>query len=128
MFVDRRPLIVQAVPYILAASVFIVLISLFTRRPPQSAVWPLRIFIVLCLLVAGWSFQFIYTHGLLYVNWPKLNTPAFAVEGYSDALNRAYKDQVVGPLIAAASGKDRRARNTSTQNMGHLEEGKKRIE
>ena len=128
MFTDRRPLIIQAVPYLLAASMFIVLVSLLTRRPPEAAIWPLRIFVILCLGLAGWSFQFIYGHGMLYINWPKLNTPAFAVEGYSDALSKAHKDPVVGPFIAATSGKDRRARNISTANMGFMEEGKKRIE
>ncbi|KIX96091.1 uncharacterized protein Z520_08346 [Fonsecaea multimorphosa CBS 102226] len=128
MFTDRRPLIIQAVPYMLAASLFIVFVSLVTRRPPDAAIWPLRIFVILCLVVAGWAFQFIYAHGLLYVNWPKLNTPSFATEGYSEALSRAHKDKIVGPLIAAASGKDRRLRNISTANMGFMEEGKKRIE
>ncbi|EXJ76076.1 uncharacterized protein A1O5_00584 [Cladophialophora psammophila CBS 110553] len=128
MFTDRRPLIIQAVPYVLAASLFIVFVSVLTRRPPDAAIWPLRIFVILCLVIAGWAFQFIYAHGLLYVNWPKLNTPAFASEGYSEALSRAHKDKVVGHIIAAASGKDRRARNISTANMGYMEEGKKRIE
>lgn len=127
-FGDRRPLILQAVPYVLAASVFIVVVSTLTRRPPDSAVWPLRLFTILCLIIAGWSFQFIYGHGLLFVNWPKLNPPSFAIEGYADALARANRDPVVGPLIAAAGGKDRRARNISTANMGYMEEGKKRIE
>lgn len=127
-FMDRRPLLVQAVPYALAASMFIVIISLLTRRPPESAIWPLRIFLILCLAVAGWSVQFIFSNGMLYVNWPKLNTPAFAAEGYADALSRAHKDKVVGQFITTSGGKDRRARNTSTSNMGFMEEGKKRIE
>lgn len=125
---DRRPLIIQAVPYVLAASLFVVLISLVTRRPHDAAVWPLRILTILCLGIVAWSFQFIYGHGLLYVNWPKLNTPAFAVEGYTSALNRAQNDPVIGSLIAVASGKDRRARNISMANVGFMEEGKKRIE
>ncbi|RVX66080.1 hypothetical protein B0A52_10014 [Exophiala mesophila] len=125
---DGRPLIIQAVPYILAASIFIVIISLITRRPPNAAIWPLRIFTILCLAIAAWSFQFIYGHGLLYVNWPKLNTPAYAVEGYSSALHRAQKDPVIGSLIAVAHVKDRRARNISMANVGFMEEGKKRIE
>ncbi|KIW72220.1 hypothetical protein PV04_00430 [Phialophora macrospora] len=128
MFTDRRPLIIQAIPYVLAASLFIVLVSILTRRPPEAAIWPLRLFVILCLVVAGWSFQFIYSHGMLYVNWPKLHTPSFATEGFSDTLSKAHKDPIVGPLIAAASGQDRRARNISTANMGFMEEGKKRIE
>jgi phosphatidylinositol 4-phosphatase len=124
-FMDRRPLLVRAVPYVLAASLFIILVSLMTRRPPESAIWPLRFFLLICLTIAGWSAQFIFTNGMLYVNWPKLNTPAFAAEGFADALARAHKDKFVGQFITATSGKDRRARNISTSNM---EEGKKRIE
>lgn len=129
MFIDRRPLIIQAIPYAFAASLFIVLISILSRRAPDSSVWPLRLLVILCSIVAGWSFQFLYAYGLLYVNWPKLNTPAFAVEEINQALARAHKDKLIGPLIAATtSGKERRARNISTANMGYMEEGKKRIE
>ena len=127
-FQDRRPLLVQAVPYVLAASMFIILVSLLTRRPPESAIWPLRFFVLICLAIAGWSAQFIMSNGMLYVNWPKLNTPLFAAEGYSDALARAHKDKVVGQFITSPGGKDRRARNVSTSNMGFMEEGKKRLE
>lgn len=128
MFVDRRPLLVQAVPYVLAATIFIILVSTFTHRAPDSAIWPLRIFILICVVVAGWSFQFMYGNGMLYVNWPKLNTPAFAAEGYRDALLRAHKDKVVGQFIITPAEGDKRARRISTSNMGYMEEGKKRIE
>ncbi|ETN38362.1 uncharacterized protein HMPREF1541_06397 [Cyphellophora europaea CBS 101466] len=127
-FADRRPLLVQAVPYILAASMFIVLLSMFSRRPPESTVWPVRFLTLLCVIVAGWSIQFIISNGMLYVNWPKLNTPAFAAEGYSDALTRAHKDKIVGQFIPVAKGHDRRGRNLSASNVGFMEEGKKRIE
>lgn len=127
-FKDRRPLIIQAIPYILAASVFIILTALFTRRPPEAAVWPLRLFIVVCMVVGGWSLQFIYSHGQIYVNWPKLNTPPSAIEAFTDTLSRAHKDKIIGPLVAASGAKDRRSRNMSTANMGFMEEGKKRIE
>ena len=127
-FVDRRPLLVQAVPYVLAASSFIIVVSLMTRRPAEAAVWPLRLFVLLCFLVAGWAMQFVLANGMLFVNWPKLNTPAFAAEGYADALSRAHKDKVVGQFITTSSGKERRARNISNSNMGYMEEGKKRVE
>lgn len=127
-FADRRPLLVQAVPYVLAASLFIVLVSMFTRRPPESTVWPLRFFTLICVIVAGWAMQFIISNGMLFVNWPKLNTPAFAAEGYSDALARAHKDKIVGQFITAPKSNDRRSRNFSASNMGYMEEGKKRIE
>jgi phosphatidylinositol 4-phosphatase len=127
-FADRRPLLVQSVPYVLAASVFIVLVSLFTRRPPESTLWPLRFFTLLCIIAAGWAAQFIISNGMLFVNWPKLNTPAFAAEGYTDALARARKDKIVGQFITSPKGRDRRSRNLSASNMNYMEEGKKRIE
>lgn len=127
-FADRRPLLVQAVPYVLAGSFFIILLSMFSRRAPDSTVWPLRLFVLLCMVIAGWALQFIIANGMLYVNWPKLNTPQFAAEGYSDALARAHKDKVVGQFITSPKGRDRRARNLSASNVGSMEEGKKRIE
>lgn len=67
LFADRRPLIIQAIPYILAASIFFILVGLFTRRAPEAAVWPLRLLILISLVVAGASFNFIRTNGTLYV-------------------------------------------------------------
>ncbi|KPI45836.1 Phosphoinositide phosphatase SAC1 [Cyphellophora attinorum] len=127
-FADRRPLLIQAVPYVLAGSLFFVFISMLTRRAPESTVWPLRLFILICVVIAGWALQFIVANGMLYVNWPKLNTPQFAAEGYSDALARAHKDKIVGQFITSPKDHDRRARKLSTSNVGFMEEGKKRIE
>jgi phosphatidylinositol 4-phosphatase len=70
VFVDRRPVLLQAMPYLLAGSVFLVFISLFTRRVPDSAVWPIRVFTLFWLAVAAWSFNFIFSHGTLYVSLP----------------------------------------------------------
>ncbi|KAA8576013.1 hypothetical protein EYC84_006176 [Monilinia fructicola] len=43
--VDRRPLLIQSIPYILAFSIFFVFVGLFTPRLPNAAVLPLRIWI-----------------------------------------------------------------------------------
>lgn len=127
-FSDKRPLLIQGVPYVLAAMIFVILITLVTSRAPGSTVWPLRIFVLLCIGVAGWSAQFVYANGMLYVNWPKLNTPQYAVEGFNGALLRAQKDPVLGQFVKAAAGNDKRTRNLSQANVGFMEEGKKRIE
>lgn len=127
-FVDKRPLLVQAVPYVFAAMLFIILISLVTSRPSDATVWPLRIFVFLCIAVAGWSGQFIFTNGVLFVNWPKLNTPSYVIDNFSNALTRAQKDPILGRLVQSDSSKDRRARNMSQMNVGYMEEGKKRLE
>ncbi|KAL4754179.1 hypothetical protein BDW72DRAFT_166906 [Aspergillus terricola var. indicus] len=124
IFVDRRPLIIQSIPYIFAAGVFMIIIATFTRRLPDAAVWPLRLFVVFWLLLSGWCARFMLAHGMLYVNWPKLNTPAAGSEGYQDALIKARSDPVIGQLLPSR----RHQRGYSNARLGFLEEGKTRIE
>lgn len=64
VFADRRPLLVQSVPYLLAFSIFLVLIALFTKT---EALLTIRLFLLFWLAVAAWSANFIYSHGMLYV-------------------------------------------------------------
>ena len=67
-FVDRRPLLIQSIPYILMASIFMVLVATFTRRLPNAAVLPVRLFLIFWFLVGLWCLNFIYSHGTLYVS------------------------------------------------------------
>ncbi|KAI9712167.1 MAG: hypothetical protein M1812_007005 [Candelaria pacifica] len=67
-FVDRRPVLVQSIPYVLAASLFMVFIATFTRQLPDSATWPLRFLVLFWFAVGAWCSHFIYTHGALYVS------------------------------------------------------------
>lgn len=67
LFLDRRPLIIQSIPYILAAGVFMIMVSMFTRRLPDAAVWPLRLFVIFWLVISAWCARFIIAHGMLYV-------------------------------------------------------------
>ncbi|KAE8344251.1 hypothetical protein BDV24DRAFT_20874 [Aspergillus arachidicola] len=124
LFLDRRPLIIQSIPYIFAAGVFMVLISIFTRRLPDAAVWPLRLFVIFWLVVSAWCARFILGHGMLYVNWPKLNTPAAGSEGYQDAMIKARSDPIVGQFLPSR----KHQRGYSNARLGFLEEGKTRIE
>ncbi|KAI9725479.1 MAG: hypothetical protein M1828_003150 [Chrysothrix sp. TS-e1954] len=121
VFVDHRPLLVQAMPYVFLASLFFISIATATTRLPDRAVWPLRLTVLLFFGLAVYSANFMISHGTLYVNWPKLNTPPFAVEGYQEALKKASKDPIVGSMVTS----DRRS---SEYKMGYMEEGKKRIE
>ena len=52
-FVDKRPLIIQAVPYVFAAMLFIVFIFLLSSQAPGSSIWTLRLFMLICVGVAG---------------------------------------------------------------------------
>ena len=42
VFADRRPVLIQSVPYVAAFSLFCIFVGLFTTRAPDSAVWPMR--------------------------------------------------------------------------------------
>ncbi|KAL8676961.1 MAG: hypothetical protein Q9186_006570 [Xanthomendoza sp. 1 TL-2023] len=122
VFVDRRPVLIQSIPYLLAASVFMVLISSLPRSNSGSAWWPLRLFALFWVAVGVWCFRFIYSHGVLYVNWPKLNPPRWANEGYQETMGAIRQDKLLGPLVT------RHERGASNARVSHLEEGKKRIQ
>ena len=66
VFADRRPTLVQAIPYVAAASVFLVMVASLAR--PEENAWPLRLFSILWLVVGSWCMHFIYNHGMLYVS------------------------------------------------------------
>lgn len=67
-FADRRPLVIQAVPYVLGFCVFFVVVSVSTNRLPNSTIWPLRLFTLFSLAVAGYAGRFMWTYGTLYVS------------------------------------------------------------
>ncbi|KAJ1324367.1 phosphatidylinositol 4-phosphatase [Microdochium nivale] len=121
-FADRRPILIQSIPYIFAFSLFFVLVGLFTPRAPDAAALPGRLFILFWFGIAGWSLSFIVNNGMLYVNWPKLNPRPWATEGYQDAITNVRKDKLIGPFVA------RHERGLSTARYLNAEEGKKRIE
>lgn len=58
----------------------------------------------------------------LQVNWPRLNTPRWANEGYQQALGSIRNDKFIGPFVV------KHERGVSSARLGHLEEGKKRIQ
>ncbi|KAI1852071.1 hypothetical protein JX265_008124 [Neoarthrinium moseri] len=122
VFADRRPILIQSVPYLLAFSVFLVFVALFTRRVPDSAVLPMRLFILFWAAAAAWCVQFILKNGMLYVNWPKLNPRPWAVEGYQETISKVRKDKLLGAFVA------KHERGLSTARYLSAEEGKKRIE
>jgi len=66
-FLDRRPLLVQAVPYILGFCAFFVAVSLSTTRLPNATVWPLRLFTLFSAGIAGYAGRFMWSYGSLYV-------------------------------------------------------------
>ncbi|KAJ4392518.1 Phosphoinositide phosphatase sac1 [Neurospora sp. IMI 360204] len=123
VFVDRRPVLIQAIPYVAAFSLFFVFVGMWTPRLPDSAVWPMRLFIIFWTAVAAWSLTFIISNGMLYVNWPKLVPRPWASEGYHETISKIVrKDKILGPLVA------KHERGLSTARYVNAEEGKKRIE
>jgi len=67
-FLDRRPVAVQAVPYVFAASLFFITVASMTPRLPTAAVWPLRFMIIATMGIAAYSANFMMKHGPLYVS------------------------------------------------------------
>jgi hypothetical protein len=143
IFVDARPMAVQAIPYILFASMFLVLVGSLARRDPTAVIWPFRLLMIIALVFAGLSGRFIFSHGTLYVSpissdlssparytdpfspqvsWPKLNPRPWATEAYEEALGRARHEPIIGSFVKSHE------RGRSTVNIGYMEEGKKRIE
>ncbi|RPA94439.1 hypothetical protein L873DRAFT_1846547 [Choiromyces venosus 120613-1] len=145
LFVDRRPLIIQSVPYILMGALFLDFATLFfpdlnaSPRPAPATTedgnvdiitksgtrFSTKLLVFIWTVIAVLAAQFMLKYALLYVNWPKLSPPGFAIEGYNDALNRAKKDPLIGQWVGKQSGHERGA---SSIRLVHLEEGKKRIE
>ena len=74
-FVDRRPPLIQSMPYVVAASVFMVLIATFANRTPDSSSWPLRLFSLLWMVIGAFCVHFIYQHGMLYVSQATNSSP-----------------------------------------------------
>ena len=68
LFADRRPLLIQAVPYVLAASCFLVVVAMMTRQLPSATIWPMRLFTLSWFVVGLWCWRFIYHNGMLYVS------------------------------------------------------------
>lgn len=132
LFLDRRPILIQGIPYILYAAIFLVLAAFILPRPTGSGLVSIRIFALFWLLVGLWAANFVRVHGMLYVNWPKLNVPGFAVDGYTEALGKVKKDKVVGKWVERGGFSGNRERGSSITGgnirLIHLEEGKKRIE
>ncbi|ELQ39866.1 recessive suppressor of secretory defect [Pyricularia oryzae] len=122
IFADRRPLLIQAIPYIMGFSSFLVFVALFTKRMPDAAVMPLRLFTLFFFAVSAWCAYFIINNGILYVNWPKLNPRPWAQEGYQDTTSKIRRDKIIGPFVA------KHERGLSTARYISAEEGKKRVE
>lgn len=106
VFADRRPLTIQAVPYVLAFSVFVVLFAMFAPRDPAAYAMPRRVITILFLLLAAWCYHFVTKHGMLYVSGPshfRLPTaifPAFFFWSFSCLRVTANTPQVNWPKLA----------------------------
>lgn len=68
VFVDRRPLLIQSIPYMLAFSIFIALVGIFTKRDVDAKALPMRLFVLIWTAIAAWCLHFIWKHGMLYVS------------------------------------------------------------
>lgn len=70
-FIDPRPVIVQAMPYISLSSAIIIATALVFPRKDTPFIIN-RLFTLIWILIFLYSSRFIVSHGLQYVCWPKL--------------------------------------------------------
>ncbi|RPB10626.1 hypothetical protein P167DRAFT_490585 [Morchella conica CCBAS932] len=127
---DRRPVLVQAVPYLFAAAAFFLLAALLLPRGAAPQPLPIGVFALCWLGVGVWAAGFLVRFGVLYVKWPVLNPPQFCVEAVLKAGKEVERDVVVGRWVAGGGEgalKGHRVRK-SVFGIEKLEEGKKRIE
>lgn len=66
-FVDTRPILIQAIPYIILGSIFFIFVGSFTRRDLEANVWPLRLLMITFFAIAAACLRFMWTHGTLFV-------------------------------------------------------------
>lgn len=148
VFVDRRPVAVQGVPFVMAFCAFVLLISWFANS--KGPIWVLRVFL---MGVGGFCAQFMAKNGMLYVrlflpflrftpigsqltrtqvNWPKLNPRPWGTEGIAMTVEKLKKDPIWGKLVqtGAFGSFGRHERGVSTAGFLRAEEGKagKKIE
>lgn len=65
VFVDRRPVAIQGVPFILASCMFVLMLSFFSAS--HGPIWVLRAGLV---AVSGFCFNFMQKNGMLFVSPP----------------------------------------------------------
>lgn len=128
LFIDRRPIMIQSIPYVLCGAILLELAAFVLPRTTDGSLLSMRIFVLFWLFVAFWATNFIMKHGKLYVNWPRLNVPGFVVQGCNEELSSARKDLIIGKWIGGSSNARERGSSTGSSRLIHLEEGKKRIE
>lgn len=127
LFADRRPVLIQAVPYVLSASVFLLLAAWLLGESGLS----MKLFALFWAVVGAWAGSFVVRFGVLYVSWPMLNPPGYCTDAVRKAMGGVNGDLVLGRL---GSGAGRRGHERGAGGKGsvfrieRLEEGKKRIE
>jgi hypothetical protein len=76
IFADKRPIPIQGVPYILMASLILMLVGSFARRDLQASVWPLRLAMMISFAIAVGCLYFMWTFGMLYVSFLTFFSPS----------------------------------------------------
>lgn len=68
LFADKRPILIQAVPYLMFASVFFISVAIGTRKVPENTVWPLRFLMLFFVALAVYCANFMWRCGMLFVS------------------------------------------------------------
>ncbi|CCC71244.1 hypothetical protein NCAS_0G03570 [Naumovozyma castellii] len=78
-FPDRRPALIQIVPYLICVSFAAMLMSIFFPR--STGFWdPMNVsYLITSASIFGLTFYYLFANGIQYVNWPKLVDVGFLV-------------------------------------------------
>ncbi|KAK9480874.1 SacI homology domain-containing protein [Lipomyces japonicus] len=116
-FRDLRPVIVQSMPYVAYGALLMILAAWLLPRANDARVLAIRLFTLAWVIVLAYAALFIRTHGLAYVNWPRLVPLEYVTE---QEVVHAGTGRVRGWVMSEKGKIENRIRG--------LEEGKKRTE
>ncbi|KAK9458096.1 SacI homology domain-containing protein [Dipodascopsis uninucleata] len=115
-FGDHRPILIQSMPYVAYGAVLMIGAAIYLPRG-NDAKLSIQMFIGLWFCVLAYSLYFISSHGLAYVNWPRLVPMDYVSE-----------QEVVNAGTGRITGWVMSEKNKLETRIRGLEEGKKRTE
>lgn len=123
---DVRPLLIRAMPYVLACAVMMLLLG---ATLPQYSPLTSGFYTFLWLILAIGSFAFIWAHGTSYVAWPRLNPPIEILNYQGSGFRGTTRGRGISSLGALGGFRPsdlRKSVTNKTPRMDEYEMGKRK--
>ncbi|EGO02783.1 hypothetical protein SERLA73DRAFT_102758 [Serpula lacrymans var. lacrymans S7.3] len=101
LVVDRRPLVIRSMPYILSFSLFMICAGLTL---PRTSDYSLFYYFMLWFIMACLSIVFIMIHGIEYVSWPRLMPPTDIIYYTGPGFRSGHHGKGLGSASGKADG------------------------